>query len=239
MKVVKKIINYIYPNHCLYCEKIINKEAFFCISCWSKLHFISNSRCKICSYPIEFEGLEIICPKCLQQKPYFDKLISVFRYNYIIRKTVSNLKYQDQSFISKKLAKILYQRTIQEVNDFDIIISVPSHKKQLMKRKYNQATMLAKQYSKLIKNRNFYSDFLIKVKHTNPQTNLRKKERENNLNKAFELNKKYHSLIKNKRILLIDDVTTTGATLNNCAKILKKNGASKVFALTIAKTAFS
>lgn len=133
----------------------------------------------------------------------------------------------------------MYQRTIQEVNDFDIIISVPSHKKQLMKRKYNQATMLAKQYSKLIKNRNFYSDFLIKVKHTNPQTNLRKKERENNLNKAFELNKKYHSLIKNKRILLIDDVTTTGATLNNCAKILKKNGASKVFALTIAKTAFS
>lgn len=182
--------------------------------------------------------MEITCPKCLQKKPYFDKLIAVFRYNYILRKAISNLKYQDQSFISKKLAKILYQRTHNEIDDFDFIIAVPSHKKQITKRKYNQATMIAKSYSKL-RNKQFYSDFLLKTKHTKPQTNLRKKDRENNLSKAFELNKKYQKLIKNKKILLIDDVTTTGTTLNKCAKILKQNGAKKIFALTIAKTAFS
>lgn len=237
MKFVKKILEIIFPSHCLSCEEIVNKDALFCNACWPKLQFITEPKCKICSYPFEFQGLELTCAKCLTKPPSFDKVISLFRYNYILKKVVKSFKYYEQTLIAKKLSKLLISHAQDEINNADIIVAVPLHIKRLRKRKFNQAIILAKS---LISNNHeiqFFPDFLIRIKNTKPQVELKKEEREKNLQGAFSLNKKYYALIKGKNILLIDDVITTGTTLEGCASILKKHGAKQVVALTIAKTA--
>lgn len=239
MKIVKKILEIIFPSHCLSCEEIVNKEALFCNVCWPKLQFISEPKCKICSYPFEFQGFELICAKCLTKKPSYDKAISLFRYNDILKKIITSFKYHEQTLIAQKLSKLLISRAKDEIANTDIIIAVPLHVKRLRKRKFNQAILLARTLSKnhdLDRNIKFFPDFLIRTKNTIPQAELHKTEREKNLNGAFAFNEKYQDLIKGKNILLVDDIITTGATLEGCAFILKKHGAKKVIAITIAKT---
>jgi ComF family protein len=238
MNFLTKILEIIFPSHCLACEKIVSTSALFCENCWPKLQFISEPKCAICSYPFEFQGLNLLCAKCLSKKPSFDKAISVFRYNHILRKIIGDLKYRDQTFLAKKFAPILFAKAKKEIDDCDIVIAVPLHFKKLRKRKFNQAVLLAKNLLKLAPQLVFFPDLLLKSKHTRPQIELKKQERENNLKNIFVVNKKYTGIVRGKKILLLDDVTTTGATLENCAKILKKCGAKKVVVLTVAKTAF-
>lgn len=236
MKILKNILEIFFPTHCISCEKIISQDALFCSDCWQKLQFITNPKCKICSYPfdVEISFVEPICSRCLIKKPFYDKAITIFRYNKIIRKIIGDLKYRDQTFLAKKLGKILAEKAKSEIIEADIIIAIPLHKKRLQKRKFNQVTMICKNLDKS----KFISDFLQRRLNTIPQIQLRKKEREKNLKRVFIVNKKYLDLVKDKKILLLDDVMTTGATLDNCAKELKRRGAKEVKVLTIAKTVF-
>jgi len=235
MKLINKLKNLIFPNACLYCNKIINESSFFCLTCWPSLQFITNPKCNICSYPLEFEGITNICAKCQQSKPHYDQNISIFRYNFLIKKVISNLKYQDQQYLSKKLAKLLIKNSKLDFSQFGIISCIPSHKKQLQKRKYNPSALLAKNICKLTKNENFYPNLLIKVKNTKPQAKLTKNQRLLNLNSVFEVNQKFQTLGKKQSILIIDDVTTTQSTLNEISKTLKKLNPKKITTLTIAK----
>lgn len=242
MKFLKNVLHYlvqiIFANHCLYCSKIIAKEGIFCQECFQKTQTITKPNCQICSYPFEFEGLAKICAKCLTKKPAFNQVITLFRYNFILRKVISDLKYRDQTFIAKKLAPFLRNKIKDQLENFDIISAVPLHKKRLRKRKFNQSILLAKALKELLPQKILLTDLLLRTKNLKPQIQLRKREREKNLNSAFALNKKYFELLKGKKILLIDDVITTSATVENCAKILKKNGAKSVIILTVAKTIF-
>ena len=234
----KKIIEIFFPNQCLLCSELIGQEGAFCRSCWSKLQFITEPKCNICSHPFEYLIAEnLLCPKCLVQKPSYDKAIVVFRYNTVIKKVIADFKYRDTTYLSKKFAKILFDRYKNEIGACDFIVAVPLHKKRLRKRKFNQAVILGRDLAKLSEKRFFY-DLLLRIKNTTPQVELRKKQRQKNLKNAFRLNEKYSSNIIGKKILLIDDVTTTGTTLENCAEILKKFGAAKVVTLTIAKTIY-
>jgi ComF family protein len=236
MKFLKKILEIIFPNHCLYCEEIITAEGLFCSNCWVKLQFITEPKCKICSYPFEIEikHMKPFCAACLLKRPAYDKVVTIFRYNDVIGKAIGNLKYNDQTFLAKKLAKLLSEKAGDEIIDCDLICAVPLHLKKLRSRKFNQAILLGKYLSK----EKFIPDLLWRVADTKPQVALRKKEREKNLKRAFLVNKKYRKDLRGKKILLLDDVMTTGATLENCAKALRKCGVEKITTLTIAKTIF-
>ncbi|MBL6664910.1 MAG: ComF family protein [Rickettsiales bacterium] len=236
MKLITTLKNVIFPNSCVNCNKIINPQSFFCLSCWSKLQFITNPKCQICSYPLEFENLHSICAKCSKTKPKFDQNISIFRYNYTIKAVIKKLKYQDKQYLAKKLANILIKNSNLDFQNFDIITCTPTHKKQLMKRKFNPPALLAKNICRLTKHNNFYPNLLIKVINTKPQTKLTRSQRQKNLSKAFTTNPTLNHLIKNKSILLVDDVTTTNATLNELSKTLRKQNPKKITTLTIAKT---
>lgn len=236
MKLITKIKDLIFPNSCINCNKIINPSSFFCLNCWMSLQFITNPKCQICSYPLEFENLHDICAKCTKTKPKFDQNISIFRYNHIIKKVIKKLKYQDQQHLAKKLAKILIKNSNLNFQNFDIITCTPTHKKQLFKRKFNPTALLAKNICHLTKQKNFHPNLLLKAKNTKPQTKLTKKQRQTNLTKAFQINPKLQNLIKGKSILIIDDVTTTQSTLNELSKTLKKQNPKKITTLTIAKT---
>lgn len=226
-----------FPSHCISCEKIISKESLFCSDCWQKLQFISEPKCQICSYPFEVE-LTIsspLCSKCLMQKPSFDRVITIYRFNQILSKSIGDLKYRDQTFLAKKFARILLPKIKSEIANCDILCVAPLHIKRLRKRKFNQAALIAREISK----EKFISDLLWRLKDTASQVFLKKNQREKNLKKVFLVNKKYREFVKGKKIILFDDVMTTGATVENCAKALKKYGAKEVIVVVIAKTIFN
>lgn len=200
------------------------------------MRFICAPNCQICSYPFEVEipHLPPFCGKCLSNKPYFDKAVAIYQYNEIISNTVSTLKYNDQTFLAKKFAQVLIRNFKDEIDNCDIICAVPLHEKRLKFRHFNQANLIAKHLSK----KKFIPDLIWRTKNTISQVKLKREERERNLKKAFIVNKKYRDFVNDKSIVLVDDVVTTGATINNCAKTLKKFGAKKVVVITLAKTVF-
>ncbi|MCE2688073.1 MAG: ComF family protein [Rickettsiales bacterium] len=246
---INKLINLIFPNQCLSCLEIINNNANFCLTCWQQLKFISSPCCEICSQPFEeyFNSRyrKMICLKCLLKKPAFDQVFTIFHYNEIIKKIVLNLKYNDNTLIASKIADLLAKKFASKIAEFDLIVAVPIHRSRLYKRKFNQAVLISKIIHRKPLNVNesnvqlqpkFYPDILIRLKDTKTQTKLNSRERAKNLKRAFLVKKKYRNFIINKKILLIDDVITTGATAQECSKTLKRFKAREVAVMTLAKT---
>lgn len=175
----------------------------------------------------------------MSHPPSYNKAVVIFRYNKIIKKIIGDFKYRDATYVAKKLARFLFNQARQEINESEIILAVPLHKKRLRHRKFNQSLMLCRAMLPHVSKTKLYPDFLLRIKNTTTQVGLRKKQREQNLRQAFAINPKYLEIVKDKKILLIDDVMTTGTTLENCAKVLKKSGAAKITVLTIARTVFN
>jgi competence protein ComFC len=252
------IIDFLAPNLCLSCKEILPHQklhpnadlasnAYFCYICWKELVFISENSCYICQKPMPAKLTQRIqsqiCLECLNKPPKFDKLLTIFQYNQIFKKIIIQLKYRNQSFIAKSLAKILLQKFYHEIIKYDIITPVPLHYSRLRQRKYNQAQLIAKHLNKMVENRGeekqiIITDLLIRTKNTNSQIPLTRLDRQKNMIGAIKLNEKYRQIISNKKILVVDDVITTGATINQSAKILKSNNAKEVVAITLAKTIF-
>jgi len=233
---IKKILEIIFPNRCLTCQQMIGPDGLFCNDDWQKLQFITEPKCKICAHPFEFvigSDKDLLCPLCLTNKPSFDCAVTIFRYNDQIKKIIADLKYYDTTYLSKKFAKMLMPKIAPHLTKYDLIVAVPLHKKRLRERKFNQASLLCLAILKEAKNLKFYHDILIRSKYSKAQAHLTKEDRKKNLTNAFEINEKYS--VKEKNIILVDDVMTTGSTLEGCAKVLKKAGANKIMVVTIAK----
>lgn len=154
-----------------------------------------------------------------------------------MKKLIKNLKYSRKQFLAKDLAAELAKFIVKESidKDIDVVVPVPMHWFKKWRRGYNQAELLAENVAKII-NKSM-CNALIRTKYTKPQFNLRKGQRKENLEDIFKINKKYVDTIKNKRILLIDDIATTCSTANQCAKVLK-NLKSKCIVVTLARATF-
>ena len=232
MNIIKKIIDIIFPHLCISCEKITTEDNFFCTDCLPKIEKIKDPKCSKCSLPFDIEIIKnSICGLCFKKKLFYDKVTPIFVYDNIIANAISNFKYKDQPNLGKKFTKLILNELSNELENFDYIIPVPLHKNKLTKRKYNQSAIIAK----LICKKKYIPDLLFRVFDNISQVKLKKNERQKNLKHAFRLNTKYQNLIKGKTIIIIDDVITTGATINYCSKELKRNGVKKVIVIAIAK----
>lgn len=237
-KFLNIFLNILYPHRCPSCLTMVSDDVF-CSSCWKKLYFIEKPYCTICGEPLVAtnEGDGLSCAACLRNRPYFNRNISIFVYNRTIIRVVYRLKYNQKLFLAKFLAKFLVKR-LEEVDNtvkLDYITMVPLHPKRFRMRGYNQSLLLARELSK-IKHIPCIDDLLIKQKNTIPQTKLDRKRRKTNLKSVFVTNEKWLGDIKGKNIGVVDDVFTTGSTLNECAKTLKKAGVARVFTFTLVKT---
>lgn len=177
----------------------------------------------------------LICPMCkgkIQRAKDISEVISYGYYSGVLKKLVLEFKYNKNFAAGSLLAEFLCEVISENNIGIDVIVFVPSSKKALRERGFNQCEYLAKEISKRLKID--LCEDMIKVKNTKEQKLLSKEERYKNIVGAFAL--KSERNIKNKRILLIDDVITTGATLHECEKILKLNGATSIKILTVAKS---
>lgn len=223
----------IFPKSCLKCNKIII-NGLFCTNCWKEIEFITEPFCQICHFPFEYKlDNNSLCASCSVKKPTYNKLITAVKYNEIISYLIGRFKFFDQTYMAKNLYQLIEPKLQEFINEIDIICAVPLDRTRLKKRKYNQSLLLSKFIAKKY-NIKLVGDLLIRIKKGRYQIGLNKNARINNVKNAFIVNEKYLSLIKDKNILLIDDVVTTGATIDNCSKVLNKN-CKNIFAAAIAK----
>ncbi len=234
-RIVNKIISLIYPPKCIFCNSImpIGTDIEICNYCYGKIKFIKGKTCIICGQELDKRTLNNKCFDCRRSNYYFEHNISPCRYNSNIRQAIINLKF----FGKKRYAKTLGQLMIKKLKEntempiINIVTYVPLNNKKKIERGFNQAQLLAKELAGYT-NCKTAKNLLIKTKATLPQEKLNKHQRLKNIKGVFKVKDK--NIIKDKVILLVDDVYTTGATVNECAKVLKTAGACKVYVITVA-----
>lgn len=231
----ENILDYIYPPRCLLCSGLILNNNGFCIDCWNKLNFITEPYCQVCCFEFstDYGKTNNKCAKCLNDPPNYDYARSLLRFDENSKKIIHALKYYDRSFVSQIISKMLVNYYRPLITKADLIVPVPMHKLKRLSRLYNHAQILSSAVASLVEKK-ITPDILLKTKYTKSQTGLARKYRLDNLSDSITVADKQR--VRGKKILLVDDVMTTGSTVNLCAKQLKKAGAKEVVVLCIART---
>lgn len=233
---LQKIIDLLLPPRCLLCGKITADHNGLCPDCFNTISFVPAPYCAKCGTPLPPENAKpgMLCPQCLADNSSpFRMNRSAVKYDDSSKPLILNFKFRDHTenapFLAHWLAlsgKDIFQAGV------DMIVPIPLHYTRLLKRRYNQSALLAKELSKLT---GIPVDFKSVVRHrkTRPQVEFSGLERVKNVKNAFTV--KDPRRLKGRKILLIDDVMTTGSTLKECAFALKKAGAESVDSLTVAR----
>lgn len=230
------ILDIIYPVRCPICNEIvIPKGEFVCTSCKDKLQYIHEPRCKKCSKPIELVEKEY-CSDCQRKHFHFDRGFAVWVYDDAMRQSIANFKYHNK----KEYAKFYIEEMVQHYGTVikklapDVIVPVPIHRSKHLERGYNQADLLARGFGRGLQVP-VSSQLLIRNKKTLPQKKLSDKERLQNLQEAFEINETVAKNLPKEvtKVLLVDDIYTTGSTIEACANVLKSTGIKEVYFIVL------
>lgn len=233
----RSLLDFIYPPRCLLCTSYLRgeKAGELCGQCSSKVRYVQKPICYRCGKPFfhEYEG-DSLCGECIVRKRYFGKARSVAFYRGTIRDAVHCLKYRLKRCLSVPLGLLMVQRASSfiERKEYQVIMPVPLHPKRLKERGFNQALSLAQVLGK-------HGDIpldrynLVRKRYTKSQVGLSERERRKNVRDAFSIVNK--SKVNQKVILLVDDVYTSGTTVNECSKVLMNAGAQRVDVLTLAR----
>ena len=215
-RLVSIVYNLIYPPVCGICGKI--NSNFLCNKC--EIHLRKQAKFEI--------------EKNQNTNYYFQEHLYIFEYQGMIRKIILNYKFNDKSYLYQTIVNFLLKnkKFFQILKSYDTIIPVPISKKRRKERGYNQSELIAREIAKRI-GVGYQNQCLIKVKNIVEQSKLNKEERQKNIQGVYELQQPHK--LRDKKILLIDDIYTTGSTVNECSKVLREAKPKKIGVLTIAK----
>jgi len=220
------LLDFLFPQLCVGCGR---EGSFICASCWQTLHRIMSPLCPRCGKP---QPSGVLCPACVSWQTDIDGIRSPFRFDGVIRQAIHQLKYRNLRALAAPLAQLLRDYLTTNPVPGEILVPVPIHKKRLRERGYNQSSLLAQELGKLI-NLPVVDGCLIRERHALPQARTSTVgERRSNVAGAFACRNRG---VQGKQVLLIDDVSTSGATLDACAAALKAIGATSVWGLTLAR----
>ena len=233
--VIETINRILFPRNpiCSVCNRIlIHKDDIYCSKCDEKLEWIHSRRCDICGRAMDSNGYSNICENCEKDENYFSKGYSLWSYDKYSKRIIKKIKYGGYERLAINLGKVLYENTfnLDFLNEIDIVIPTPSDKIRFIKRGYNQAYLIAKGFCDK-RDLPLREDIVLKEIATKDQIGLSEKERKANLKGAFSV--KNSNDIKDKTILIVDDVLTTSATINEISKVLLEHNANKIYFLTI------
>ena len=238
------LIDIIYPPRCHMCRKLLpygeisSTSSYLCSDCLAGLNPLTNPLCTICGVPFSSQkGKNHLCENCIRKRPYYELARAPYFYSGKLKDAIQRFKYNSETHLSTPFGGLLLnfvQKIFHKLNEY-IIVPVPLHKNKLRERGYNQSLLLAKSLSRNLGVRLDYLSF-IRKRYTLNQAGLRREERITNVKNAFSVFD--IEAVEDRKILLVDDVFTTGYTLNECAKTLKKSGAAEVICITLARTPF-
>ena len=236
------LVSLFLPADCKICGQALEplNFSYICENCWDKVEWLKMPHCSRCGkpFPASLASPEVpclLCAECRRDSSPFKKVFAATLYEGVMKEAIHLLKYRRKKGIMERLEKILkvyFFNMDLPFSKFDLVVPIPLHRKKLKERGFNQAELLARVIAthfdlKLVKNN------LKRVKATKSQTSLSKKQRLENIKGAFQFRNKDE--FREKKILLVDDVYTTGTTVREAAKVLKKAKAREVYIFTLAR----
>jgi ComF family protein len=234
--VLKCLADVVFPPQCMACGTVLRENKLsFCPDCFSQIGFIRSPLCLLCGQPFSEPGeSDHICGACLLAGPAFSVARALGQYERVLMDVIHRFKYGGKTSLGERLGEFMANFSYPSlvITDYSLIMPVPLHPRRLKQRGFNQAMILAREVSRRF---SLQLDFLSlqRTVFTEPQVGLGKDMRERNIRGAFHVADA--GRIKGEKIILVDDVYTTGSTVKECARILLKNKAEKVAVLTLAR----
>jgi len=229
------VLDALLPPQCLGCGTLVGGGGVLCPSCWETVTFLSPPQCDACGLPFEYDpGVGALCGACVREKPVYERARAAMIYNEASRRLVLAFKHGDRTDAAPAFGAWLARAGRDLLADAGLIAPVPLHWSRLFTRRYNQSALLAKALGR-VSGVSVTQDLLIRRRRTPPQGRMSPSARKRNVRGAFAIRKSKASLIEGKRVLLIDDVLTTGATVSASARALIAAGAEAVDVLTLAR----
>ena len=233
---MRLVVDIAYPPRCPSCREYVGADGNFCGPCFNRLRVIEAPLCQCCGIPfvIAMEDEHLLCPECLDEKPEFDSVRAALVYDTISGPLVTSLKFNDQWAGLTRYTHMMLRLGRPLMKEADMLVPVPLHWRRLTKRKFNQSALLAYGISRHVE-LPCVPEMLRRVVHTKPQMRLDRATRLKSVKNAFAVPESMRDLLQGKIVVLVDDVVTTGATVNACARVLKQAGAKEVRVIALAR----
>jgi ComF family protein len=230
-----RTLDWLLPPLCLACRNPVGDHGALCPACWTRVAFIASPVCERLGTPLPFDlGPGALSPEAIANPPAFDRARAAFRFDDVGRALVHGLKYGDRLEVAAALAAWMARAGRDLLAEADALIPVPLHWTRLFGRRFNQAAELARHLS--AKTGIAHEPLLLKrVKRTAHQVGLTRAQRLDNVAGAFRIAEDRKAWLRGRRLVLVDDVLTTGATIEACARVLRRAGAARIDVLTAAR----
>lgn len=237
MRIIEKGLELLFPSniYCISCGSVIDGSRTYalCDECIEKFHWLGQKTCDKCGKILRDDEWRNLCYDCRAYTHEFTKGYTCVQYGLYERGLLMDYKYRNKAYIGRKLGDILYDRMSLETQEFDLIVPVPMYEKKRQQRGYNQAQVMASRLAQRME-LPCAARLLIRCRETLPMKGLGAFERQENLKDAFRISSANHAPIEGRRILLVDDIYTTGSTMDACSKTLREAGAREIYALSFA-----
>ncbi len=230
------VLDAVLPPLCLGCGEIVGAPGALCAGCWQGFSFVAPPQCACCGDPFaEHLGDKALCAACLARPPKFRRARAALAYDAQSKRLVLPFKHGDRTDIARACGGWMARAGAELLAEADLIAPVPLHWRRLLVRRYNQAQLLARAVARGQAGARLAPDLLRRRRWTGSQAGLRARERRRNVREAFDIHPRWAAEIAGKTVLLVDDVLTTGATAEACARVLQRGGAGHVDVLTLAR----
>lgn len=228
------LLDLVVPVTCSVCGRPVSGAGGLCEACWADLEMISQPVCDAYGTPFVFdEGDGAVSARAIADPPVWDRARGAVMFNDCSQQLVHALKYRDRHEVTGPMARMMLHAGRDIISKTDVIVPVPLHRWRLWSRRYNQASLLAAEIG-IVADVNMHSDLLTRTRNTRSQVGLGEVQRGRNVKGAFSVPESRVPVILGQRVLLVDDVLTSGATANECATVLKRAGAVHVDVLVFA-----
>ncbi|HXK54002.1 MAG TPA: ComF family protein [Hyphomicrobiales bacterium] len=234
---IARLADFLLPPQCAACGARISAAGNLCGSCWGRLRFIEAPYCQRLGIPLAFDcGPGAVSPRAIAAPPVFSRARAAVLYDDVARQLVHGLKYRDRHDLTALMARMMVRAGSELLGEATLVAPVPLHRRRLWTRRFNQSALLAKEISRL-SGVPLVPDLLSRIKATRQQVGLSAEQRRRNVAGAFRLDDDWRARISGQRVVLVDDVLTTGATVEGCARVLLRSGAGRVDVLLFALVA--
>ena len=228
------VVDVLTPSQCLLCRAPLNQPASLCVPCWSGIAHLDEPVCNVMGTPFAYDmGPGAVSAAALALAPAWDRSRAAAAFDAASRPLIHSLKYQDRQESGLLMARMMARAGRDLIGDADVIVPVPLHRWRLWKRRFNQSAFLAQAIAR-VAGKSYRPDILLRQRATPTQVGLDEAARRKNVRGAFAVAGGQAGTLTAKRVLLIDDVRTTGATAGACAAVMREAGAAQIDVLTFA-----